>query len=213
MTAAQPRLFAEPAERTVVSPELRFHFEQSHGKNGVPYYLQGDLRHYTPRSMAKRRELRAHPLVLAALERFWSVYRKDSDGNIPREEYEHVHLKMGKLLHECFDAQRARCLKWRTCGQTPPSRSTPPRFSTASSCASHSLDRDRWRPHRVLWLRQWYPLWCRRALPLREMARRSQPVLFLQRRSPYRLRRRRPTTLRPPKRARVLGRRLLLPTC
>jgi hypothetical protein len=104
--SSNPKYIAtDPIPFDQVDPENQFDWEvdaQGALSEGgarfelIPYLEQGDEEMTSNIALVARQCLRRHPLVTAALDKFWCVYQKDQTGHIQFQEYMNVHKKMSK---------------------------------------------------------------------------------------------------------------------
>ena len=80
--------------------DLTFTWEQATGEGDskLPYWQQGNADFESEDMLAMRAALKQDERVKRELEKFYSVYEKDADGKISKEEYLHVHTKYCLVL-------------------------------------------------------------------------------------------------------------------
>ena len=78
--------------------DLRFTFERTQSGVDMPYWQQGTAAYDEPEKLAMRMALQHDVRVLEMLDKFWHVYAKDENGEIVKEEYLRVHVKLAMTL-------------------------------------------------------------------------------------------------------------------
>ena len=85
----------------IQSPGLKFVFNPNRDNfpnNPCPYNEDGDPNMYSKENMAKRKALRANPIVRNAIEDFMSSFSLNRDGSCSKDEYFNVFIKIGTIL-------------------------------------------------------------------------------------------------------------------
>ena len=68
------------------------------------YHEDGNPEMYTKESMEKRRQLMGNETVQDAINDFMTVFKKNAQGNISKDEYFRVFLNVGMILRPGIDA-------------------------------------------------------------------------------------------------------------
>jgi len=66
----------------------------------TPYHKDGSSELYKPDAIKKRQELKKNTLVRDSIDRFMKLYRFDREGELEKENYIAVHIKLAKLLRK-----------------------------------------------------------------------------------------------------------------
>ena len=69
-----------------------------------PYYEDGNPDMYTKENIEKRRQLMTNETVQDAINDFMTVFKKNAQGNVSKDEYFRVFLNVGMILRPGIDA-------------------------------------------------------------------------------------------------------------
>lgn len=77
----------------------------------IPYRLQGDPSFSSPENRQKRNDLRKSPLVRRVINKLWMLLPKNERGQMNKESYFEMYIRLCKILNHDFDLEQAKQVK------------------------------------------------------------------------------------------------------